>query len=397
MILNNKFLGYDMSLVELRNKYLIEASLLNEDTAANNQWYVKWKGEAVVLLKNNFTQFRNYANSQIQKYNGWLRDNRQFFDTTKYPVDKSCAITKAPDYKAGMMRIKEPIINALNGLNLQRIEVQNDTDGTPNDNRWFMKTLIKTYNGDGTDFNKYAKSYYYGEDKKEDLTPQDINAMMGQMYQYCMNYMQTVHMLENQMQSIITYLNRDPVTGQQQTSNSAETQLNDLNRANQTNQNNQVASTNPNNNVVQHASADYLLMRECVFLLSEYTAPNIQSAGSVSNTMMASTSNTPNVSPSVRTASANNKTYNQDHPISKAEQNQQNKKPNGTPKVQVNDKLLIMKKKQVACDIVKDCFSAKVTATGFLYRDFITLLQTHVATLKQNMIQKNYKAKQIAK
>ena len=118
MILNNDFLDYDPQLVDLRNKYLAEASLLyyhtllseaGQTVAADNQWYIKWKGETVALLKNNFAQYRNYANQQITKYNGWLRNNREFFDTTKYPVDKSCNINNAPNYKAAMMRIKEPM------------------------------------------------------------------------------------------------------------------------------------------------------------------------------------------------------------------------------------------------------------------------------------------------
>ena len=410
MILNNDFLDYDPRLVDLRNKYLAEASLLyyhtilseaGQTAAADNQWYIKWKGETVALLKNNFAQYRNYANQQITKYNGWLRNNREFFDTTKYPVDKSCNINNAPNYKAAMMRIKEPITNALNGLNLSRIEVPDDNDGVENDNRWFMKFLIKTYNGDGNDFTKFAKSYYYGEDSKNNLTPQEVGAMMTNIYNYCLNYMQTIHLLENQLQAIITYINRDPVTGQQQTSNDAETQLNNLNR-NQQNPN-QVASTNPVANAmnqaqqqqIQHAAADYLLMREAFIVLDEFTnAPTTSSPSAVNSVQQSSNTNTPNSSPQVQGSVGNNRTVNPTQPSNKAQQTQQKQNPKGTPVAQVNQKLLVMKKKQVACDLIKDCFHAKVTASGMIYKDFITLLQTHIATVQENLHKKSYKAKQ---
>ena len=83
---------YDPLIVDLRNNFLLEASIiLNEappyqknNIQADASWYIKWKGEYVITLKNSFTQFRQYALTQNNKYSKWLRDNREFFDARKY-------------------------------------------------------------------------------------------------------------------------------------------------------------------------------------------------------------------------------------------------------------------------------------------------------------------------
>ena len=50
MILNREFLDYDPLLVDLRNKFLVEASMLiskqllqEEAPIANQSWYIKWR------------------------------------------------------------------------------------------------------------------------------------------------------------------------------------------------------------------------------------------------------------------------------------------------------------------------------------------------------------------
>ena len=133
MIPQNEFDVYDMELAGLRDKYLLEISqfitehVLTEEqqqtAVADNTWYIKWRGEAVALVKNNFAQFKNYAQIQIQKYNTWLKDNRQYFDLNRYPVDSACRLNRAPNYKAALLRLKEPITSAMNGIELNRIQV----------------------------------------------------------------------------------------------------------------------------------------------------------------------------------------------------------------------------------------------------------------------------------
>ena len=61
MIPQNEFDVYDMELAGLRDKYLLEISqfitehVLTEEqqqtAVADNTWYIKWRGEAVALVK----------------------------------------------------------------------------------------------------------------------------------------------------------------------------------------------------------------------------------------------------------------------------------------------------------------------------------------------------------
>lgn len=406
MIPQNEFDVYDMGLAGLRDKYLLEISqfmteqLLTEEqqqtSVADNTWYIKWRGEAVALVKNNFAQFKNYAQIQIQKYNTWLKDNRQYFDINKYPVDSACRLNRAPNYKAALLRLKEPITSAMNGIDLKRIQVPDAnangsqaqgngrTTADPSANNvWFMKFMIKSYNGDGSDFTKYAKNYYYGgEGQKRNMNENQIASMMSIMYNYCFNYAQTVTNLENQLNSLVMFINKDPVSGQQQSSASAQTEYQNLQRA-QGGTTNTVASTNPQNNAqypqtVQHASAHM----NRGWLLEYNMAATMPTASASGNTATASSA-TGTISQSV-----NGQTVNQSNP---QQQTKQTNDPNGTPKVQINEKLLSMKKKQIACDLLKDCFQAKVTASGMIYRDFIVMLQTHVGVILENRIRKQQK------
>jgi hypothetical protein len=388
MILNREFLDYDPLLVDLRNKFLVEASMLisqqvlqEEVPIANQTWYIKWKGETAILLKNNFAQYSKFASDQMKKYNPWLKDNAEYFNPSNYPIDPSCTLNKAPDYRTAIYRIKEPIVNALNDINLSRIEVEDDTDGIDNNNRYFMKSIIKSYQGNGDDFLDFAKTYYSGEDRTQDLSAQELTSMMANMYNYCMNYNQMVHVLQNQLQSIISFLNRDPVSGQQNDSQAAEKDLQGLNAQQQSG--NKTASSNPMANVsntqtttVQHASADWLMMRESV--LVEYA--NVATSSNSNQASTIKQSSTPNIT---QGAKRSNTTSGNVDPSKNTPY--KNNDPHGTPRVQQDskssEKTLAMKRKQVACNIVKDVFNCKVTAAGKIYRDYITVLRTHVATI----------------
>ena len=390
MILNREFLDYDPLLVDLRNKFLVEASMLisqqvlqEEVPIANQAWYIKWKGETAILLKNNFAQYSKFASDQMKKYNPWLKDNAEYFNPSNYPIDPSCTLNKAPDYRTAIYRIKEPIVNALNDINLSRIEVEDDTDGIDNNNRYFMKSIIKSYQGNGDDFLDFAKAYYSGEDRAQDLSAQELTSMMANMYNYCMNYNQMVHVLQNQLQSIISFLNRDPVSGQQNDSQAAEKDLQGLNAQQQSG--NKTASSNPMANVsntqtttVQHASADWLMMRESV--LVEYA--NVATASNSNQAPTTRQSSTPNIT---QGSKRSNTTSGNVDPSKNTPY--KNNDPNGTPRVQQDskssEKTLAMKRKQVACNIVKDVFNCKVTAAGKIYRDYITVLRTHVAAIEQ--------------
>ena len=398
--LNNEFDVYDMGLVNLRNEYIMKANeyidshrdqyiieaegnaIQRATPVADNAWYIRWKVDSANLLKSNFAKFKQYAASQDNKYGVWLRNNKKYFDPSVYPAGKSCRLNNAPNYKNALIRIKEPITSAMNGIDIKRIEVSDDQangdnglnkNTTNTSNKWFMKFIIKSYTGDGTDFVKFAKNYYYGSDTKNNYNEQQINSMMVNMYNYCFNFKSIVSLLENQLQSLVTFINKDPVSGQQQSEMDARSQYNNL--QSQKGNPNKTANTNATNNsmAVHQAATGLIPMRMDSILIEDIS--NI--------TDTSKTASTGNV---IGSASANTNVSN---PTPDQVSHQKNTEPAGTPKMQVNEKLVLMKKKQVACGILRDTFQEKVTAAGKIYKDFITILQTHVAVIQENQIKKN--------
>ena len=333
------------------------------------------------MLRNSFAKFKEYAVRQTTKYNGWLKENREYFDTSKFPTDKSCSLQDAPDYRSAIMRIKEPLSNVIHGVPLDRIQVDdnmNSNESGSMDNKWFMQLLIKSYNGTGDDFKRFSKTYYYGEDKRQSLDNIKVAKLIPIMFSYCMNYLQTVHILENELQAVFMYLNQDPVSHAQGTSDNAERQFDAMNQAQQQNQ---MASTNPQRNVV-NASVDYLAYRESV-ILNEYTST--ASAGSIGNTATANGSAQAGQAPSVLGGgrpSNGNAAVKQQNPNTTLAKNMMAREK--------NQKQLMMKKKQTAFNIIRDCFEAKTTAAGMIYRDFITTLQVYLNGV-QEFIRKNNK------
>jgi hypothetical protein len=67
----------------------------------------------------------------------------------------------------------------------------------------------------------------------------------------------------------------------------------------------------------------------------------------------------------------------------KAIKNQQDaskpQSPNGAP---VDNTSLAIAKHRAVCEIVEDCFNAKITAMGMIYRDFMFIMRNHVASYK---------------
>lgn len=388
MIINNKFLDYDMRLLTLKDNYLIEASLLYElheanpqqqNTQASSDWYIRWKANTVMTFKNSFAQAQQYASKMNTKYFSWLKTNKEYFDPTKYGVPAGCTLSKAPDYRQAILRIKEPLANALNGISLDNISAGDDeSDGNNTSNRWFMKYLIKSYDGTGEDFAKFAKDYYAGNDNLNTINTHDMIMYIPIMYNFCLGYDQLMHNLESQLNTIISYINLDPISGQQNPSNSAETQMAQLQ---QKKANNQMASTNPQQNIV-HAAADYLLMRESYMMLNEYNT--IQQEATAAPTVNTNTTNMVQQGNMVKSGAS--VTTNQQHNF---RQNSQTPQTQNQVSNQINQKQLLMKKKQTAVNIIKDCFSSKVTAAGMIYRDFISTLQTYIYGIQQRVKRNN--------
>ena len=204
MIVHNPFLDYDPMMDALMVNCILESSIILEDMThgTDSQWYVKWKGNTVLTLKNSFAKFKDYSYRQNAKYGEWLKNNKEYFDTRKYPVKKGCSVPNAPDYKSAINRIKQPLTNVINGVDLNRIQIHENNGAT--NNQWFMKLLIPEYNGTGDDFFNFARMYYSGQGRKANISVQEMNNFVPLMYRYCNSYIQTITILENQMNILIT-------------------------------------------------------------------------------------------------------------------------------------------------------------------------------------------------
>lgn len=362
---HNPFSEFDILISAMRDNFLIETTQLileaqAPNTTADSEWYIKWKADSVMTLKNAFAKFKEYAYRQINKYGEWLRDNQKYFDTQTYPPPSGSTVPNAPDYKAAINRIKQPFSNMISDSQLNQIQIGNTEDSGSMDNRWFMKILIKDYNGTGDDFSKYCVGYYNGEDKRKTLTPELMVTYIPFMYKYCSNYAQMVTTLENQMNGLILYINQDPVSGQQAPSDTAQKDLNTLN-------NDKLitgkASTNPGNNVVNASAHDMFIGMVLHEVDTIQNAPQSNTGKPVTNTAQVKTSNMMVQSQQQR-----------------PNQQQQQKQPQNRP---IDQKQALMKKKKMACTLVRECFNAKVNATGNIYRDFIVTLQTVYHLVKE--------------
>lgn len=384
MRVRNEFLDFDILMSALQDNYLLKAQdmileAVTSNPNADSSWYIKWKSDTALTMKNTFNKFKGYANRQIAKYAEWLNDNAKYFDTQKYPPPSGSSISNAPDYKSAINRIKRPMSQSISSVDLEKIQagINHDQDAGSLDNRWFMKLLIPEYNGTGDAFLRYCKMYYNGEGKKRNLTPEDMVEYVPIMYNYCLNFGSLVHSLEGELNTIIMYINTDPISKFVEPTDNAERQYQTL----QQNQAIKGANTNPNNNVVQHASYDYHSFRELYMINEAISYPIAKTTGG--GVRKAGPFLKPSISPNVNMNRQN--TVNNMHPGNNAPPRPNN---NAGQLQKPNHKQMLMKKKQVACNIVKDCFHAKVNAAGLIYRDFIITLQT-VAHLTQEQIQKN--------
>ena len=363
MSVSNPFLDFDILLSALRDNYIIKASEMIYEASstpqADSDWYIKWKAETVMSMKNAFSKSKAYSMRQIEKYDRFLITNKQYFDINKYPPADDLRITDAPDYETAISRIRKPLAN-LSAVPLDKIEV----GGRTSNNQWFMKMLISDYDGNGTGFLSFCENYFNGNDNKKTLESHDMVKFIPIMYKYCMDYNSLVNTLDSQLHAILTYINQDPISKQVNATDTAEKEL-ELMAKQKQQQASKMASTNPQKNVI-HASADYLAFRESFMILTEIT----NSASIPSKSQSKPMNNQSNTIMNQKQQSPSN---NPNQLVNK----QQQDKNTGTVVVhKANQKQIIMKKKQVACEIMKDYFHAKVDAASLIYRDFIVTLET---------------------
>lgn len=332
----------------IKNKEILENTQIN--------WYLKWKDRIINSLKTNTDNFLKYTNQQIKENMSFLEQNREvILNSGKYPANFKNPIKNAPNYQEAIRRLSRPVSNSLSGLNLNKIEIQDnqvsiyDTNDntTEESNVWFRKLIIPIYDGKNS-FIKTAKAYFYGSEKRYNLNIQEIQRILSIGFKFCYNYNRTSKSINTDLMNLISFINRNPVSGIQQN----PTTVSDLQAIKNNQYNNSLkASTNPNRNVI-HADTDYSYFMSNYFgdILNEDQIEKIKIQNQIKDT---------------------NK--------EKVDTNQLNNKP----KIDnTNTNQISSKRKQIACDILQDAYNAKITAMGLIYRDFINIMKNHVSNYK---------------
>lgn len=332
----------------IKNKEILENTQIN--------WYLKWKDRIINSLKTNTDNFLKYTNQQIKENGSFLEQNREvILNSGKYPANFKNPIKNAPNYQEAIRRLSRPVSNSLSGLNLNKIEIQDNqvsiydtNDNTAEEsNVWFRKLIIPIYDGKNS-FIETAKAYFYGSEKRYNLNIQEIQRILSIGFKFCYNYNRTSKSINTDLMNLISFINRNPVSGIQQN----PTTVSDLQAIKNNQYNNSLkASTNPNRNVV-HADTDYSYFMSNYFgdILNEDQIEKIKIQNQIKDT---------------------NK--------EKVDVNQLNNKP----KIDnTNTNQITSKRKQIACDILQDAYNAKITAMGLIYRDFINIMKNHVSNYK---------------
>ena len=352
----------NMLLWMYENGYISQEYFEEAENSGNDQWRM----DNITAIKANLKKFKDYANDQGKKNNEWLIQNRDYIlDAQKYPVKSGANIQNAPSYTTAFSRIKKPLSANISGVDLKRVTILDTKNNTlqgdakkaadNKNNLWFKKMLVSEYNGQG-DFAKFARDYYYGIDKKVNMQSQDIQQLISKAYNFCTTYNTLIKSFETDVNGIINYINRNPVTGNQEP-NLSQSQLAANKNANAVKQSNTqgMASTKPLN-----ADTDYSLFYTKYFkdLLNEEETKTSTA--------------TPKMSFENR-SSGNQSGEQQNNPNQpKAKQDPE------------DSETVIYNKKKLVCDILKQALNAKMTAAGMLYRDLFSYMQAHVNSYNKN-------------
>ena len=260
----------------------------------------------------------------------------------------------------------------INGVDIKRVTIldakANNLQGDAKkqadykNNLWLKKMLVTDYNGQGP-FDKFARDYYYGIDKKINLQSQDIQQLLPKAYNFCTTYNALIKSLETDVNGIINYINKNPITGNQEPTLSQAQLAANKNASDVNKSNTQGMATKPVN-----ADTDYSLFRSTYFkdLLSEDDQTKTSTA-------------TPKMSFSSNSSNGDN---NQDS----SNQPQNQNKPKQDPE---DSETVVYNKKKLVCDILKQALNAKMTAAGMLYRDLFSYMQSHVNSYSKKTNQNN--------
>lgn len=365
----------DLLLWMYENGYISQEYFEEAENSGNDQWRL----DNITAIKANLKKFKDYANNQGKQNNEWLIQNRDYIiDQQKYPVKSGANIQNAPTYTTAFARIKKPLSSNISGIDIKRVTIldtkANNLQGDAKkqadykNNLWFKKMLVTDYNGQGP-FDKFARDYYYGIDKKVNLQSQDIQQLLPKAYNFCTTYNALIKSLETDVNGIINYINKNPITGNQEPTLSQAQLAANKNASDVNKSNTQGIATKPVN-----ADTDYSLFRSTYFkdLLSEDDQTKTSTA-------------TPKMSFSSNSSNGDN---NQDG----SNQPQNQNKPKQDPE---DSETVVYNKKKLVCDILKQALNAKMTAAGMLYRDLFSYMQSHVNSYskKTNQNQKQQQEK----
>lgn len=364
----------NMLLWMYENGYISQEYFEEAENSGNDQWRL----DNITAIKANLKKFKDYANNQGKQNNEWLIQNRDYIiDQQKYPVKSGANIQNAPTYTTAFARIKKPLSSNISGIDIKRVTIldtkANNLQGDAKkqadykNNLWFKKMLVTDYNGQGP-FDKFARDYYYGIDKKANLQSQDIQQLLPKAYNFCTTYNALIKSLETDVNGIINYINKNPITGNQEPTLSQAQLAANKNASDVNKSNTQGIATKPVN-----ADTDYSLFRSAYFkdLLSEDDQTKPSTA-------------TPKMSFSSNSSNGDN---NQDG----SNQPQNQNKPKQDPE---DSETVIYNKKKLVCDILKQALNAKMTAAGMLYRDLFSYMQSHVNSYSKKTNQNNQKQQQ---
>ena len=387
-------------------QWLIENGFvtLHEDT--QQQWYLKWKQATATGMKATLDKFLTYSNKQINKNRAFLEQNKEMIlNSKKYPVQGSTVIQNAPLYDQALQRISRPISNGLIGINLEKVEVSGQQENqvsmgeaeqtvaqggtvsqatansqhttTEAENLWLKKMLVPGYTGK-VSFTEGAKAYFYGSDSRVNMNIETVQQLLPKAYQFCYNYNRSAHSTQTDLNGIISFINKDQLTNQQQTQTATAQQ------AQQAGQSNGMASTNPTANTAVNAAveAEYFYNRYGLNEVEQTTVTNVNRP--ITPARSVNTSQQANQSKQSYTQNRVDTTTNQQNQSNQqTEDNNAKKQEKAKTKQEQSQSQLLAKKKQAAVELVRDAFNAKLTAMGLIYRDFIKIMNNHILSYKQ--------------
>lgn len=370
----------EYQIEELSEKNIIDSEFLewlynnrkiNEDASDSND---QWRMDNINSIQQSLNTFKKYITDQANQNSSWLSKNNDIIlNANKYPVRNGANIKQAPDYKSAINRIKSPISTNLSGIDLKRIELPNQDPTQPkqNDqqlmrqNLWLKKMFISTYNGE-TEFQDFAKIYYYGKDKVHDISTQELQQFLPSAYNFCNSINTFIKSLETDIHGYINYINRNPITGN--TENPiTQTQINNNNMNTAVNKSNtaNMATGNATSNTSLNADTDFTLFYNKYFgeFYNKYFGDSLSEADA--------------------TQPQQQNTANQKQQTSNAKpkmtfDNKNTSGQNGQKQNGEDSDTTVWNKKKLVCNLVRQILSTKMTVSGMIYRDMMSFMQTHV-------------------